>query len=104
MVGLIDADTSMNARLTLNYTEAHSEGSFFGHISRLRGHEFHYSEIENIASDSKFAHTLKRGKGITNKEDGFIVYNSLASYMHLHFADNRLPERLVESCQKYLRR
>jgi cobyrinic acid a,c-diamide synthase len=104
MVGLIDADTSMNARLTLNYTEALSEGSFFGHISRLRGHEFHYSEIENIASDSKFAHTLKRGKGITNKKDGFIVYNSLASYMHLHFADNRLPERLVESCQKYLRR
>jgi cobyrinic acid a,c-diamide synthase len=104
MVGLIDADTSMNARLTLNYTEALSKGSFFGHISRLRGHEFHYSEIENIASDSKFAHTLKRGRGITNKEDGFIVYNSLASYMHLHFADSRLPERLVESCQKYLRR
>jgi cobyrinic acid a,c-diamide synthase len=104
MVGLIDADTSMNGRLTLNYTEAHSDGSFFGHISRLRGHEFHYSEIENIASDSKFAHTLKRGRGITNKEDGFIIYNSLASYMHLHFADNRLPKRLVGSCQKYLRR
>jgi len=43
---------------------------------------------------------MKRGSGIDNKKDGFVVYNCLASYMHLHFADSRLPKRLVEKCIK----
>lgn len=100
MIGLIDADTFMTGKLTLNYTDADSNASIFGKISKIRGHEFHYSKIENIAKDSKFAYTMKRGSGIDNKKDGFVVYNCLASYMHLHFADSRLPKRLVESCIK----
>jgi cobyrinic acid a,c-diamide synthase len=98
MVGLIDADTFISGKLTLNYTEANSNASIFGKIPNIRGHEFHYSRIENIARDSKFAYVMKRGIGIGNKKDGFIVYNCLASYMHLHFADSRLPKRFVESC------
>jgi cobyrinic acid a,c-diamide synthase len=98
MIGLIDADTLISGKLTLNYTEANSNASIFGKIPNIRGHEFHYSRIENIARDSKFAYIMKRGIGIGNKKDGFIVYNSLASYMHLHFADSRLPKRFIESC------
>jgi cobyrinic acid a,c-diamide synthase len=104
MVGLIDADTFISGKLTLNYTEANSNGSIFGKMSKIRGHEFHYSKIENIAKDSKFAYNMKRGNGIDNKKDGFAVYNSMASYMHLHFADSRLPNRLVEACVKYSRK
>jgi cobyrinic acid a,c-diamide synthase len=104
MVGLIDADTFLSGKLTLNYTEANSNASIFGKMSRIRGHEFHYSKIENIAKDSKFAYTMEKGHGIDNKKDGFIVYNSMASYMHLHFADGRLPMRLVEACIKYSRK
>ena len=104
MVGLIDADTFISGKLTLNYTEANSNASIFGKISKVRGHEFHYSRIENIAKDSKFAYVMRRGNGIDNKKDGFMVYNCLASYMHLHFADSRLPKRFIESCIKYTRR
>ena len=104
MVGLIDADTFISGKLTLNYTEANSNASIFGKISKVRGHEFHYSRIENIAKDSKFAYVMRRGNGIDNKKDGFMVYNCLASYMHLHFADSRLPKRFIESCFKCTRR
>jgi cobyrinic acid a,c-diamide synthase len=104
MIGLIDADTFISGKLTLNYTEANSNASIFGRISNIRGHEFHYSKIENIAKDSKFAYNMKKGNGIDNKKDGFIVYNSMASYMHLHFADSRLPKRLVETCIKCSRK
>jgi cobyrinic acid a,c-diamide synthase len=104
MVGLIDADTLISGKLTLNYTEANAKTSVFGKISKVRGHEFHYSKIENIAKDSKFAYIMKRGNGIDNKKDGFVVYNCLASYMHLHFADRRLPKNFIGSCVKSSRR
>ena len=104
MAGLVDADTLMTRRLVLNYTEAECSGPIFG-SAHLRGHEFHYSSIENVARDSKFAYTMKKGKGITGEKDGLIVNeNGLAGYMHLHFSDGRLPKRLVEACAAYSRR
>jgi cobyrinic acid a,c-diamide synthase len=101
MIGLIEADTFMSGKLTLNYTEADCTSSFFEDIYKIRGHEFHYSNIENISTDSKFAYTMRRGKGVDNKRDGFVVYNCLASYMHLHFANNRLPERFIKNCLEF---
>jgi cobyrinic acid a,c-diamide synthase len=104
MAGLIDADTRMTSRLTLNYTDAECDGPVLGR-AHLRGHEFHYSAIENIANDSRFAYEMKKGRGITDGKDGFIIGESgLAAYMHLHFANNRLAERIVKSCAKYSRR
>ena len=102
MIGLIDADTFMSGKLTLNYTEADCTSSFFENMSKIRGHEFHYSNIENISNDSKFAYTMRRGNGIDNKRDGLVIYNCLASYMHLHFADSRLPERFSKKCVEFL--
>jgi len=104
MVGLIDADTLMTNRLTLNYTEAECNGPIFGKML-LRGHEFHYSSIENVAQDSKFAYSMKKGRGITGNRDGLIINEcGLAAYMHLHFANNKLPERLMQACAKQSRR
>jgi cobyrinic acid a,c-diamide synthase len=104
MAGLVDADTLMTSRLTLNYTEAECNGPVFGR-AHLRGHEFHYSSIENVARDSRFAYSMKKGRGVTGDKDGFIVNeNSLAAYMHLHFANTKLPDRLVQACAKYSRR
>jgi cobyrinic acid a,c-diamide synthase len=100
MVGLIDADTFMSQKLTLNYTKANCYASFFRNLTNIRGHEFHYSRIGNIATDSKFAYTMAIGSGIDGSKDGFIVHNSLASYMHVHFADTRLPHQLLESFNK----
>jgi cobyrinic acid a,c-diamide synthase len=104
MAALIDADTVMTNRLTLNYAEAECSGPVFGR-THLRGHEYHYSSMENVARDSRFAYTMKRGKGITGDRDGLIVNeNGLAAYMHLHFADSRLPDRLVQACAAYSHR
>jgi len=104
MTGLVDADTLMTSRLTLNYTEAECSGPVFG-AAQLRGHEFHYSSIENVAHDSKFAYSMKKGRGITGDRDGLVVNgNGIAAYMHLHFANNKLPCRLVQTCASYSRR
>lgn len=104
MAGIVEADTVMTGRLTLNYTEAECNGSIFDKI-RLRGHEFHYSSIENIARDSRFAYSMKKGKGVTGNQDGFIINdNSLAAYTHLHFANRKLPERIVLSCVRFSHR
>jgi cobyrinic acid a,c-diamide synthase len=104
MAGLVEADTLMTSRLTLNYTEAECDGPIFGR-ARLRGHEFHYSSIENVARDSRFAYSMKKGRGITGDRDGFIINESgIAAYMHLHFANTRLADRLVQACAVYSRR
>ena len=104
MAGLVDADTLMTGKLTLNYTEAKCDGPVLGR-ARLRGHEFHYSSIENIARDSRFAYSMKKGMGVTGEKDGFIVNgNGIAAYMHLHFAGTKLPDRLVQACASYSRR
>lgn len=103
MVGVVDAKTEMTARLTLNYTEADCNCQLFGQAV-LRGHEFHYSQITDIASDSRFAYVLRKGKGVAEGKDGFLVQNSLAAYTHLHFANGRLAERLVNLCEKQSRR
>ena len=104
MAGIVDADTIMTGMLTLNYTDAHCTASIFGNM-HLRGHEFHYSSIENIASDSRFAYSMKKGNGVTGRYDGFIINdNSLAAYMHLHFANRKLSDRIVLSSVKFSHR
>ncbi|MDQ3885362.1 MAG: cobyrinic acid a,c-diamide synthase, partial [Thermoproteota archaeon] len=104
MAGIVQADTLMTNRLTLNYTDAECNGPLFGK-THLRGHEFHYSSIQNISADTKFAYSMKKGRGVTGNYDGFIINDSgIAAYMHLHFANSKLPERLVLSCIRYSRR
>ena len=49
----------------------------------LRGHEFHYSSLENIAPELKFAYRVLRGHGVDGERDGIVHRNVLASYAHL---------------------
>lgn len=49
----------------------------------LQGHEFHYSSLENIPPDAKFAYKVLRGYGIDGQQDGLVYRNVLASYAHL---------------------
>ena len=105
MVGVIDANTIMTGRLTLNYTQADMTSNLFGNIQNIRGHEFHYSKIENIPQDSKYVYNMKRGSGIdVGKHDGVLIYNSIASYMHLHFYDTRFPNEWIKLCIEFERR
>jgi cobyrinic acid a,c-diamide synthase len=105
MVGIVDARTIMTGRLTLNYTNADMNSSTFGNIKNMRGHEFHYSKIEDLPSDSKFVYSMKRGIGMDGgKHDGILTHNSIASYMHLHFYDSRFPKMWIKKCIEFQRK
>jgi len=105
MVGLIDAETKMTKKMTLNYTEGSvcnmcviSKSS-----QKIRGHEFHFSEVNSLSKDAKFAYDLKIGKGIKNGKDGLISYNTLTSYGHLYFDSSNYANRFVSNCIKYFK-
>ena len=67
MVGIFDTETSMTNRVTIGYTQAQGSGELMGRISNIHGHEFHYSELVNISSDSQFSFDMQRGRGINGK-------------------------------------
>ncbi|MGI0007974.1 MAG: cobyrinate a,c-diamide synthase [Nitrosotalea sp.] len=105
MVGLFDAVTVMEKRLKLNYTSAKIRKSPFSLQSRnVKGHEFHYSELDSLSKDSKFAYDMSIGIGIKDKKDGLTVHNTLASYMHVHFAGSPIAASFVKSCISYSRK
>ena len=105
MIGLIDAITKMTDKLTLNYTQGKViNESIFGNINSIKGHEFHFSAMENIPIDSKFSYYLNKGKGIIDQKDGMVVYNTLASYTHLHFSNTKLPQQFIFNCKKFSRK
>ena len=105
MVGLFDAVTNMEQKLKLNYTKAkiRSNSTFLPQNETIRGHEFHYSQLESLSKDLKFAYDLSTGIGIKNNRDGLFVYNTLASYMHLHFAQKSVVNGFVKACVSYSR-
>lgn len=107
MVGVLNGKTIMEGRLeSLNYTLAHViRKNFLSDLGfTLRGHEFHYSKIENVPSDARFAYEMEIGKGISRRLDGWMQHNLLASYMHIHFAyDFQIAQNFVKACEKYER-
>jgi len=106
MIGLFDAETKMTKKMKLNYTKGKiiSKNNISDKFHNLRGHEFHYSELTSISSDSKFAYELDIGEGIKNHKDGMIQYNTLASYGHLYFDSSNYAEIFVKNCIDHSRR
>ena len=51
--------------------------------SIIRAHEFHYSSLENLPPDTRFAYRVERGYGIGGGRDGIVLHSLLASYTHL---------------------
>ncbi|MBK6296163.1 MAG: cobyrinate a,c-diamide synthase [Rhodoferax sp.] len=49
----------------------------------LRGHEFHYSSLENIDTKLKIAYRVRRGHGVDGQHDGIVHRHVLAAYTHL---------------------
>lgn len=66
--------------------EVDAPNPFFNSGQILRGHEFHYSYVVDIAQneDIKFSFKMKKGRGIKNSMDGLYYKNVLATYTHLH--------------------
>jgi cobyrinic acid a,c-diamide synthase len=106
MVGLFDAETVMTKKMRLNYTKGKlsSKNILSDTLHAFRGHEFHYSQLESVSSDSKFAFNLEIGEGIKNHQDGLIQNNTLASYGHLYFDSSNYAEIFVKNCFNQSRR
>ncbi len=86
MVGALPCDILMHEKPRGHgYVElrATGAGGWFEPGLKIRGHEFHYSEIAN-AGEVGFAYDMLRGTGLDRQHDGIIYGNTLASYTHLH--------------------
>ena len=81
--GIFKADAKISGRHGPTYTITNStkHNKFFKGI--VKGHEFHYSEIE-VRGKYEFGFETTRGQGITGTHDGMIYKNSIGSYMHQH--------------------
>lgn len=66
--------------------ETVAENPFFPVGVELRGHEFHYTCVEDGAlhDDLTFAFRVRRGKGFGGERDGLCRRNVLAAYTHIH--------------------
>ena len=100
MVGVIPGDILMHAKpvgrgyVVIEPTSAHPwchQNDDDGLCRRasadfchpLHAHEFHYSEIRGLPTDTRYAYTVKRGHGVDGQHDGILCHNLLASYTHL---------------------
>ena len=89
MVGAIPGDVKMHAKpigrgyVHLKEDEAHPWPRPDTPAKQIKAHEFHYSSLENLPQDSRFAYHVERGYGIDGDRDGLILHNLLASYTHL---------------------
>ncbi len=106
MVGLFDAETKMTKKMRLNYTKGKiiQKNLISDKLHNLQGHEFHYSQLDSVSADSKFAYDLEIGEGIKKYQDGMIEYNTLASYGHLYFDSSNYAQIFVKNCLNYSRR
>ena len=89
MVGAIPGDAKMQDKpvgrgyVHLKEDEAHLWPRPEAPASQIKAHEFHYSSLENLPQDMRFAYHVERGYGINGQRDGLMVNNLLASYTHL---------------------
>ena len=104
MTGCFSFSTRMLQRLkTLGYREITlKNNTILGQAGqKIRGHEFHYSEIIPPAEvPGVYAVTSRFGE--SEVEEGFQVNNTLGSYIHLHFGSQpNAAAAFVQACLAY---
>jgi cobyrinic acid a,c-diamide synthase len=96
MAGVLAFETIMRReRFHLGYREVELKEDCIlgGKGERLRGHEFHYSEIvrqkgQGEVDDSKKIYFVKDGQGNPVDVPCYRFKNTFASYIHIHFGSN----------------
>lgn len=108
MVGLLDLRFSMLKRLrSLGYREVVlTRDTILGPAgTTARGHEFHYSEVDDQADDpglAKDAYQAQKREGPAPNTRAYTQANTLASYVHLHLGSNPdLAPNLVAACRSW---
>ncbi len=88
MVGIIHADCEMHEKpigrgYTLLQNQADHPWSANSNTEKeIPGHEFHYSKLNDLPTDSHYAYRVNRGYGINGQQDGLIYKNLIACYAH----------------------
>lgn len=84
MLGVVPGDTVMHERpVGRGYARLQPTGDDrWQEKEVIPAHEFHYSSLENLPSDSMYAYQVKRGHGIDGQHDGYQCHNLLAGYAH----------------------
>lgn len=107
MVGLIPGEAAMRERLqALGYVEVETQGvTMLGPSGlRFRGHQFRYSDFR-LQSEAECLYTVRRRRGGDVFQEGYCRGNTLASYVHAHWASNPLlAQGFVHSCAAHARR
>ncbi len=102
MVGIFPWKSKMlEKRKAIVYREvaAISGCPFLEKEQNIRGHEFHYSEITEVPAGIKKTYKVQ---GSRFKKEGYLYKNTLASYVHLHFASNpEFANGFIKKCKGY---
>lgn len=94
MAGVIPGDVVMHDRpvgrgyVHLSETNEHLWPHAAAQDNNIKVHEFHYSSLEQLPPQSRFAYRVTRGHGIDGKHDGYLYKNLLACYAHQHNVGN----------------
>lgn len=104
MVGVFPAHAEMRDRLqALGYMEIETvKPTPLGAAGvRFRGHQFRYSELRQLG-DIDCAYAARRGRDGELSPEGFIVKNTLGSYVHAHWGrDPAAAEGFVDTCAAF---
>ena len=99
MAGLIPAVSAMSqSRLSLGYreVEARADGPLLASGQQVRGHEFHWSTLEQPPQDNESVYRVVNQGG---RPDGFRAGSVWATYVHVHLGSALgLAPRFVETC------
>ena len=99
MAGLIPAVSAMSqSRLSLGYreVEACADGPLLSSGQQVRGHEFHWSTLEQPPQDGESVYRVVNQGG---RPDGFRAGSVWATYVHVHLGSAPgLALRFVETC------
>ncbi|MBI5875487.1 MAG: cobyrinate a,c-diamide synthase [Deltaproteobacteria bacterium] len=111
MVGVFPwVSRMLEKRKTLGYREikAAEDCLFLKKGQTMRGHEYHYSEIDEPSQKIKRGYRITHNppspsftKGGQGGVEGYLYKNTLASYIHLHFASNpKFADGFVKLCRR----
>ena len=91
MVGILPGTSSMTSslkRFGYCYAKANQATLLCESQTLIRGHEFHYSQFSTELDAAFSLYKERDGEVISTWQGGYQVGNTLASYLHVHFAQN----------------
>ena len=104
MIGLLPTTVRMKPKkLTLGYVEVEFAGDspLARAGAQVRGHEFHYSRIDEVPASVPRIYRLRRRRNGEERAEGYLVRNALMSYVHLHFGSSpEIAAWFVNRCRQ----